>query len=372
MLLCGTSGAMKATADPMASDVATESTSEGARSRLRTIFRLTRYLLLVLLLGAGVHILLPRMVTFEHALQVIRQMVPWAVALGLLMQVLGYLGIGYLLRALVGVAKQRLTVGRATAIFAAASSVGLVGGGPVGSIAATYRWMRASGVSRHGAALAGPVPVLFIDAALLLMGVFGVGHLLIAEELSTLQIVGFALILAALVAVVGAVAWATRHRAAVTGLARRAAHRWARVFHRPFEPNVVEAGVRRWFRVWDALRDGGWRRPALGALLYIGCDMLSLNFIFLAARYPVSLGTLLAGYGLPLLLGKVSFLPGGLGIVEATMAALYDSLGVPNEVSVVVILVYRFLSYWLPLLLGFPLIPYLQRISRGSSVEEGA
>jgi uncharacterized membrane protein YbhN (UPF0104 family) len=43
------------------------------------------------------------------------------------------------------------------------------------------------------------------------------------------------------------------------------------------------------------------------------------------------------------------------------MAALYDGLGVPGGVTVVVILTYRFLSFWLPLLVGFPLVPYLQR-----------
>jgi uncharacterized membrane protein YbhN (UPF0104 family) len=43
------------------------------------------------------------------------------------------------------------------------------------------------------------------------------------------------------------------------------------------------------------------------------------------------------------------------------MAALYDGLGVPDGVTVVVVLTYRVLSFWLPMLLGFPLVPYLQR-----------
>ncbi len=91
--------------------------------------------------------------------------------------------------------------------------------------------------------------------------------------------------------------------------------------------------------------------------------MLTLYFLFVAAGHTVSPGILLAGYGLPQLLGKVSFLPGRVGIVEGTMAALYDGLGVPDGVTVVVILTYRVLSFWLPTLLGFPLVPYLQRVS---------
>jgi uncharacterized membrane protein YbhN (UPF0104 family) len=46
------------------------------------------------------------------------------------------------------------------------------------------------------------------------------------------------------------------------------------------------------------------------------------------------------------------------------MAALYDGLGVPDGVTVVVILIYRLLSFWIPTLVGFPLVPIMQRISR--------
>jgi len=55
---------------------------------------------------------------------------------------------------------------------------------------------------------------------------------------------------------------------------------------------------------------------------------------------------LLIGYGLPLLLGKAAFvIPGGVGIVEGTMVALYDKLGVPDAVSVIVVLAYRLISF---------------------------
>jgi hypothetical protein len=95
--------------------------------------------------------------------------------------------------------------------------------------------------------------------------------------------------------------------------------------------------------------------------------MLTLYLLFIAAGHAVSPGILLVGYGLPQLLGKVSFLPGGVGIIEGTMAAMYASLGVPNAVSVVVILTYRFISFWLPTLVGFLLIPYLQRASSSTA-----
>ena len=324
---------------------------------------MTRYLLPLLLLGLAVHFVLPQIATLEHSLQVLRGMTLWAVALAITAQGLSYLGSGYLLQAITAMAGQRLSVVRGTIIFTAAASVGLSGGGPVGNVATTYRWMRGSGVDAEGAVLAGWLPTLFYNAALLIAGIFGLLHLLILHELTTLQAIGFGLILLLLVVFVGVIVWGVHHRAQLTMLAVQVTGRWAKLRRHPYDPAKAEASTERLFRAWDTLRTGGWRGPALGAILNTVFDMLTLYFLFIAAGHSVSPGVLLTGYGLPLLLGKISFLPGGVGIVEATMAALYDGLGVPNGVTVVVILVYRFLSFWLPLLVGFPLILYLQRVS---------
>jgi hypothetical protein len=99
-------------------------------------------------------------------------------------------------------------------------------------------------------------------------------------------------------------------------------------------------------------------KPLAGASVNIGFDMLTLYILFSALGHSISLSVLFVGYGLPLLFGKIGFLPGGLGIVEATMAVLYGGFGVPGAILVVVILAYRLLSFWIPTLLGFSLIPY--------------
>jgi uncharacterized protein (TIRG00374 family) len=100
-------------------------------------------------------------------------------------------------------------------------------------------------------------------------------------------------------------------------------------------------------------------------VLNVGFDMLTLYFLFVAAGHDVSPGVLLAGYGLPLLLGKMAFVvPGGVGVVEGSMAALYDGLGVPDAITVVVVLGYRLISFWLPSLSGFPIAAYLQESRR--------
>ena len=55
----------------------------------------------------------------------------------------------------------------------------------------------------------------------------------------------------------------------------------------------------------------------MGAFLNISFDMMTLYFLFVVAGFPVSVGVLLTGYGVPLLLGRMAFLvPGGVGVVE--------------------------------------------------------
>jgi len=333
-------------------------------SKRKRLSRLVRYVLPLLLLGVAVHVILPQMASLQHSLQVVKQMTTWAVALAVGMQLLSYLGSGYLLRAMAVISGQRLSLLRGTIIFAAARSVGLVGGGQVGSTAVTYRWMRGSGVSGEGAILAGWLPSLLGSAILVLIGILGILHLLIAHDLSTLEVVGLGLTLALLGGVAGAIWWGLSHRDQLALLAEKAGRRWAKLRRKAHDPARAQAAVGRLFDAWDRLRAGGWRSLIAGAAATIGFDMGTLYCLFVAAGHPVSPGILLAGYGLPLLLGRMSFLPGGVGIVEGTMAALYNGLGVPNAVTVVVILTYRLISFWLPTFLGFPLVPYLQRVTR--------
>ncbi|MFL7790981.1 MAG: hypothetical protein AB8I69_02485 [Anaerolineae bacterium] len=177
-----------------------------ASSAGRPLIQALRYLLPLILLGLAVHIILPQIATFEQSFQVVEGMALWAVALAVTMQVLSYLGSGYLLKSLAAAVGQRLSVMRGTVIFTAASTVGLVAGGPVGNAAVTFRWMRGSGVDAEGAALAGSLPTLFYSAALMIAGIFGLVHLLIMHELSALQAIGFGLTLLILILVAGVAA----------------------------------------------------------------------------------------------------------------------------------------------------------------------
>jgi uncharacterized membrane protein YbhN (UPF0104 family) len=328
------------------------------------IKRIGRNLIPLIFLGLAVHLILPQITSLENSVQVLQKLALWAVGLAALAQVVSYTGSGYLLVATVRLAQGSITILKGTVITLASSSIGLVAGGIVGGGAATFRWLRKDGVNGDAAGLAGTLPALFNNVVLLLAAIFGLVHLILVHQLSRAQLIGFSLVLVVLGMIFGLSAWGMRNRPGLVLLAKRSGKRWAQIRKHSFDEENAGKRLDGLFTAWDTLVSGGWRGPAAGAGLNVGFDMLTLYLVFIAAGHPVSPGVLLTGYGLPLLLGKLAFLvPGGVGVVEGSMAAIFNGLGVPGGVTVVVVLGYRILSFWLPTLIGFPLVLVLQRQS---------
>lgn len=326
------------------------------------ILKARRYLLTLIFLGLAVHLILPQIASFEGSLQVIRTMALWAVLLAAFTQIISYIGYGYLINSALAIVDQHLSILKGAAINLAASSMGMLAGGTLGNAAATYIWVRKTGVSKEGSGLAGTLPTMFNNAILIVLATAGIVYLILVHELSSVQFYIFLLILTLLGLGALAVIWGRRHRTRFKAGAGKIAAFFARSRNRPYNPAPTEEYVSRFFAALDVLHKGGWQRPALAAAFSICFDMLTLYFFFIAAGHPVRPSILLVGYGLPLLFGKMAFLiPGGIGVVESTMAALYTGLGVPGPIAVVVILSYRMFSFWIPTLVGFPIAFYLQR-----------
>lgn len=326
--------------------------------------RWLRHLFPLLMGGLAVHLLLPQLASLSQAWQTVQQTPFWLVALAAVAQLASYGGSGYLLQQLAAMLDEQLSLWRGMLVTLAGGSIGLVAGGVVGSSAAVYRWTLTGGLSGQAAALCGALPGLFNNLLLALIAMLGLLHLLLIHQLSRLQIVSFCLILALLALLVAGGLWGVTHPKALQFLLSRLGQGWAGVRKRRYSPAVAEERVNQLVNTWMVLRGGGWRGPLLGAGLNIGFDLLTLYLLFVAAGHTVSPGVLLTGYGLPLLIGKVGFLPGGVGLVEATMTAIYASMSVPNNVTVVVILGYRLLSFWIPTLAGFLTAFFLEQLGR--------
>jgi uncharacterized protein (TIRG00374 family) len=106
-----------------------------------------------------------------------------------------------------------------------------------------------------------------------------------------------------------------------------------------------------------AIRD----RPALlvSLLALVVADwafsVATLGFCFGALGDPVGAGVLLTGFSIGIVVGLLSMVPGGLGVQEGSMAAVYALLGVPFEQAVVAAVLFRAVYYLTPFLvsLGF-------------------
>jgi uncharacterized protein (TIRG00374 family) len=327
-----------------------------------TLFQTLRYVLPLIILGLAVHLLIPQLTSLESSFKVLQQMAPWAVILAVIAQVISYLGAGYLLKSIVDLSGHSFSTLKATMIVMAAASLGMVAGGMVGSAAATYRWIQKEGAKPEAAGLAGTIPGFFNSSVLVLVSLVGLVHLLILHQLSQLQAISFAIIFILLFALAGIFIWGFRHQHRIIELVHRFSAWYAGFRHKEYHPAKTDGWLVRLFDAWALLVKGGWREPVIGAVINVLFDMLTLYFLFIAAGHPVSPGILLTGYGLPLIFGRMAFIfPGGVGVIEGTMVALYDSLGVPDPITVVVVLSYRILSFWMPLILGFPMILVLQR-----------
>ena len=85
-------------------------------------------------------------------------------------------------------------------------------------------------------------------------------------------------------------------------------------------------------------------------------NIASLYSLFLAFHQQIELGPLVAGYAMGILFWNVSPVPQGIGVVEGVMALVYTSFGIHRVYAALVVLAFRWLNFWLPMLAGFFLI----------------
>lgn len=98
------------------------------------------------------------------------------------------------------------------------------------------------------------------------------------------------------------------------------------------------------------------QRAMIEPVAYIALDwlltILVLYAAFLAVHYPIALSQVIVGFAVGIVLSFASLIPGGLGVMEGSMAAVFASMQVPFETAVVAVLLFRVAYYLLPLLIS--------------------
>jgi glycosyltransferase 2 family protein len=322
--------------------------------------KLRRNLFVLLVLGLGVYLFLPKVARIEHAFQILSTLRIPLLALSMGAQVLSYAGSGYLLKTVVKLAAKPVSVTDGALLTAGANSIGTLGGGIVGTASMTYLWLRRRGVNPGAAGLGGWLPIFLNNATLAIVSLGGLAILLSLKKSSGLLAASLTFAIVILAGGAGFLLWCLAYREKLMPIALGITGFITRIRHKAENRPAAENAVARLLDGWDALLQGGWHGPVLGAVLNTGFDMLTLAFLFLAAGHGVTITVLVAGYGVPQLLGKLTVILGGIGVVEAGMIGLYDTLGVPRPTAVVVVLAYRLVSFWLPTLIGVALATYFE------------
>lgn len=106
---------------------------------------------------------------------------------------------------------------------------------------------------------------------------------------------------------------------------------------------------------YKRLRDNMSRlkRPLLFASLANICEVTSILLVFAAFGQFVNPGAVIIAYAVANFAGLVSVLPGGVGIYEGLMTAVFAAAGVPAGLSLPVILAFRVLSISAQLPVGY-------------------
>ena len=328
---------------------------DGAPGRTATLIKGAVYVLVVALIAAY---LLMRTGEISASLKVAHRLAWSALIFAIVAQFFSYLSGGELLRATLRQTGHTLGLWRATIIQIATSSLSMLPGGSVSCPPAVYRWTRQGGVPAYSAAVSGAVVALFNAASLLVFGVVSAVLLMGQHRLAGSQAVAVTLvsigIVATILTAIAAAVWPPALRF-LLWIARRIPFLRRRSWLQRADDRVAQ------FRATALrLRSGQWAGAAASAALNMAFDAATLALVFYAAGARVGAATLLAGYGLPIMLGQASFLPGGLAVTEVSMSAVYISLGLRPPIVIASVITYRLVSLWLPALAGLPMIAYLQ------------
>ena len=105
----------------------------------------------------------------------------------------------------------------------------------------------------------------------------------------------------------------------------------------------------------DSVRSGlgsKWMRAATFSVARALFDFLTLLIALAAFGADARWSLVLLAYASAMLLGMIPLTPGGLGFVEAGLTSVLVLAGVPATVAISATLLYRLVSFWLPIPIG--------------------
>ncbi|OFW55447.1 MAG: hypothetical protein A2Y75_08940 [Candidatus Solincola sediminis] len=322
----------------------------------RRQWHMIRDIIILLLLGTGLYLLVPKFIGDREMLAVVKNanflMIPVALAI----ETLSMLSICRLYYEVMKSGGGSLSFPRLSLIYMSAYAFGhVVPGGNAGTVYLNYREYRNEGVSRRLAAKTLVISNLAYSAGLIAMLVCGLlltlatGRLPFSYNITAI-VISSGSILFVLLCVYVLIRPDLLRRVAVALLhAIKAFHLLNAISDEEVESWVGDISdyVRSMFRDRRSLIRIG--SCGIGFWFF---DLACLYTVFVAIGHPINPGILMLSYTIADIVGSLPLTPAGLGVFEVSLGAILYGFGYPKEVLATAILGFRFFSFWLCTLAG--------------------
>lgn len=327
------------------------------------------WVLWLAVLGAIVLVLLVSRADLDELLQTARRIDPALLLLPALATLGSYLVMAWSYQGIARTAGFTLPFGEMCRITLVANTANylLSTGGLSGFALRMYLFAR-RGIPAGSAVLISLVQTLLTNLVLLVFVLWGfvlllLSHNLVGRDLigATVLLVGFGLVVVAACIALVRRRWRRGLLFALTRLVDRVLQRVA-PHRRPRRSKLI-----RFQHNLNVGLDFLLQRPhdMLGPTFYIVLNwvftLLVLYTAFVAIGVHIAMSSVIAGFAIGMFFSIASLVPGGLGIMEGSMTAVFVTLGVQFEQAVVAILIYRAAYYGLPIVASLLVAPRMLR-----------
>jgi putative heme transporter len=319
-----------------------------SKRQLRRYWRPFRVVVGFALVGVAAWVITGKTSELAGASAFLTQLRWFWLALGGLAELCSFVALATVQRLLLRSGGVRMRLTRVTSVTFAGSSIQAAL--PIGAAFAGLYVFRQYEVAGADDVLAGWVVIAtFTVAFATLATLAGVGLAFAASTGSTFDLVG-AILAVLVLAILVVIAWVKRAKA--YDFLARAAGSLEQRMHRPagqFTGPLAET-LERMSTVAPARKD--WLKAVVAGGADWVADCGCLAFAFLAVGSPVPWQGLLLAYCAAQLAVNLPITPGGLGVVEGSLTVALVAFGGGRAPTVAAVLLYRLLSFWIPLPIG--------------------
>jgi uncharacterized protein (TIRG00374 family) len=328
-------------------------------------------LLFMLIIGVGVALLLIRLVGEREALAVLQQARPEFVILAVIAESLRYLAVALYTQKLLHFLGHHIGLWPFVELmFAGGSANRIVSAGGAAGFYVRYRFFDNHNLSLGDLAIVLTLQNLMTGLILLTTFLLGLSYLLAHQLIGAIQLliaaVMICLILGFLASFIALYRRPRKLKRFLVSLAQLVDLPVKKVTKKSiYNVKEIVRSADNLYRAIEVARNKPFEtgKALVYGIITLFADIVSLYFVFHALGFAIRPDVLVVGYVITNYVISLLLMPEGIGVTELSLSAVYTSMGVPSGIVVVTTLLFRFISFWLPIGVGLLAMGDLRRKS---------